>query len=198
MDILAAGLSEVVSRQDDIPSSSTNSDFLFILLHQAQDIKDGQDHRLMEDVDQKRMTSGGVHECLRQAPRQEAPPRGIDRPSERGSDQKNAEPGNQGEIVERGVAWAVDPERQQPIETDLHALLQQVKRRAEPKNEHTPSRAGNRPGFLECCTKDQDRDRKQLEDAEPYGRGRIEHIGDRSENERYGQELQAPAKVAPS
>jgi len=48
MDILAAGLSEVVSRQDDIPSSSTNSDFLFILLHQAQDIKDGQDHRLME------------------------------------------------------------------------------------------------------------------------------------------------------
>ncbi len=168
-----------------------------LLLHQAQDVKHGHDHRLMGDVDQQRMASSGVDERLRQAPRQEAPPGGIDQPAQRGSNQKNAEPGDQGEIVERGITRAVDPERQQPIETDRHALFKKVKRRAEPENENTPSRAGDRPGFLERRSVDQDRDGKQLEDAEPDGRGWVEDVGDRSDSDRHGQEPQAPADIAP-
>ena len=35
-----------------------------MLLHIAQDIEDGQDRRLVEDVDKKRMAAGGVYEVL--------------------------------------------------------------------------------------------------------------------------------------
>lgn len=72
-----------------------------------------------------------------------------------------------------------------------------MKRRTKPENEHTPSRAGDRTGFLERRAEDQDRDSEQLEDAEPDGRGRVENVGDRSDSERHGQKSQTPAHVAP-
>ena len=91
----------------------------------------------------------------------------------------------------------MDPERQQPIETYRHPFFQQVKYRTEPENKNTPGCAGDRFGFLERRAEDQDRDGEQLEDAEPDGRGRVENVGDRGDSERHGQELQAPAHVAP-
>ncbi len=91
----------------------------------------------------------------------------------------------------------MDPERQQPIETYRHPFFQQVKRRTEPENENTPGCPDDRPGFLERRSEDQDRDCEQLEDAEPDSRGRVENVGDSSDRDRHGQELQPPAHVAP-
>ena len=87
-------------------------------------------------------------------------------------------------------------ERQQPIETDRHALFNKVKRCAEPENKDTPYRAGDRFGLFEHSTEYQDRNGEKLENAEPDCRGRVENVGDCGYEERYGQEPQAPAHIA--
>jgi len=151
----------------------------------------------MEDVDKKRMAAGSIDEHLRQAPGQEAPPGGIDRPSQCGSDQKNPEPWDQRKIVERGVARAVDAERQQPIEVDGHAFFQQVNHRGESQKKNTPDRAGDGLGLLERHAEYQDGNGEKLEDAEPDSRRRVENISDRGDGYRHDKETQTPARVAP-
>jgi hypothetical protein len=69
---------------------------------------------------------------------------------------------------------------------------------AEPDDDRPGRGADDRTGLPKGGAVDEDRDRETLEDAEVDRRCGIEGVCHRGDGERNGQELQAPAHVAPA
>jgi len=74
----------------------------------AKHVKNAQNQRLVDDVDQKRMTACRIEKCLAQSLRPHAAPEMNVRPAQRCSEQENPQPRDQRKVVERRIARAVD------------------------------------------------------------------------------------------
>jgi len=137
----------------------------------------------VDDVDQQGMPAREIDEGRRQPSPDQAPLRSVSRFPQGRARQKDPEPGEKREIVERGVTRAVDPERQEPVEPDGHALQGEREGRAHAEDGGSGGGTGRRLGSFEGQPVEEDRGPQAVEDPEVDGRGAVKDESHRSEQE---------------